>query len=266
MGKVVSVTGSLADTVGVKNPLRYRGYYYDIETKLYYLQSRYYDPETCRFINADSLLVAGDDYIQGVNMFAYCQNNPVMYSDPSGQKANALTFLHRIISRFIFGNVGGTDESLFEIIVMLNAATKALGYNFSDGEIFVSTDVSSSGVVHVIITLSNTQLNGEAPNNYIIEMFYGNNSEWAAENKLCDESSFIEGILGFVSSSIVSYFVPPLASVMILLELGIALSPDEYKTLVDDMLIAASRNPQANTYGILQIYYAGTNKFVYKHS
>lgn len=97
-------------------------------------------------------------------------------------------------------------------------------------------------------------------------MFYGNNSEWAAENKLCDESSFIEGILGFVSSSIVSYFVPPLASVMILLELGIALSPDEYKTLVDDMLIAASRNPQANTYGILQIYYAGTNKFVYKHS
>ena len=68
MGKVISVTGSLADTVGVKNPLRYRGYYYDVETKLYYLQSRYYDPETCRFINADSLLVAGDDYIQGVNV------------------------------------------------------------------------------------------------------------------------------------------------------------------------------------------------------
>lgn len=86
-GKVISVTGSLADTVGVKNPLRYRGYYYDVETKLYYLQSRYYDPETCRFINADSLLVAGDDYIQGVNMFAYCQNNPVMYSDPSGREA-----------------------------------------------------------------------------------------------------------------------------------------------------------------------------------
>ena len=85
MGKVISVTGSLADTVGVKNPLRYRGYYYDVETKLYYLQSRFYDPETCRSINADSLLVAGDDYIQGVNMFAYCQNNPVMYSDPSGK-------------------------------------------------------------------------------------------------------------------------------------------------------------------------------------
>lgn len=45
MGKVISVTGSLADTVGVKNPLRYRGYYYDVETKLYYLQSRFYDPK-----------------------------------------------------------------------------------------------------------------------------------------------------------------------------------------------------------------------------
>lgn len=82
-GKLISITGSLAETIGVKNPLRYRGYYYDTETGLYYLQSRYYDPETCRFINADSLLVAGD-YLQGTNMFAYCLNNPVMYVDPSG--------------------------------------------------------------------------------------------------------------------------------------------------------------------------------------
>ena len=82
-GKLISITGSLASTIGIKNPLRYRGYYYDTETSLYYLQSRYFDPETCRFINADSLLVAGD-YLQGTNLFAYCLNNPVMYSDPSG--------------------------------------------------------------------------------------------------------------------------------------------------------------------------------------
>ena len=41
-------------TVGYKNPFRYRGYYYDVETELYYLQSRYYDPEVCRLINADN--------------------------------------------------------------------------------------------------------------------------------------------------------------------------------------------------------------------
>ena len=81
-GKLISTTATNS-AVALSNPLRYRGYVYDTETGLYYLQSRYYDPETCRFINADSLLVAGD-YLQGTNMFAYCLNNPVMYSDPTG--------------------------------------------------------------------------------------------------------------------------------------------------------------------------------------
>ena len=84
-GKLISITGSLADTVGVKNPLRYRGYYYDTLSGLYYLQSRYYDPETGRFISSDTLLIAGNDTIQGTNLFAYCYNNPVMYVDPTGQ-------------------------------------------------------------------------------------------------------------------------------------------------------------------------------------
>ncbi len=83
-GKLISITGSLADTIGIKNPLRYRGYYYDTETSLYYLQSRYYDPEIGRFINMDAYFVAGNDYIQGTNMYAYCYNNPVMYVDPTG--------------------------------------------------------------------------------------------------------------------------------------------------------------------------------------
>ena len=52
-GKVLSITGSMADTLGQANPFRYRGYYYDSESGLYYLNSRYYDPEVGRFINAD---------------------------------------------------------------------------------------------------------------------------------------------------------------------------------------------------------------------
>ena len=60
-GKLISITGQLANTVGVKNPLRYRGYYYDTEIGLYYLQSRYYDPETCHFINRDSYFIAGNE-------------------------------------------------------------------------------------------------------------------------------------------------------------------------------------------------------------
>ena len=56
-GALLSTTGSLAGTVGVKNPLRYRGYYYDTESGLYYLNSRYYDPVVGRFVNADGLLM-----------------------------------------------------------------------------------------------------------------------------------------------------------------------------------------------------------------
>ena len=82
-GKVLSVTGSLAGTVGYINPFRYRGYYYDTETGFYYLQTRYYDPELGRFLNADSIIGANGD-IQGYNVFAYCNNNPVMYIDTMG--------------------------------------------------------------------------------------------------------------------------------------------------------------------------------------
>ena len=82
-GKVISATGALAEI----NPLRYRGYVYDTETKFYYLQSRYYDPELGRFINADAYTSTGQG-ILGNNMFAYCLNNPVVLADSSGTAAH----------------------------------------------------------------------------------------------------------------------------------------------------------------------------------
>ena len=82
-GVLLSTTGSMASTLGVHNPLRYRGYIYDPETALYYLQSRYYDPDVGRFINADAFASTGQG-ILGNNMFAYCRNNPVSRIDPSG--------------------------------------------------------------------------------------------------------------------------------------------------------------------------------------
>ncbi len=69
------------DTIAYDNPLRYRGYYYDSDTDLYYLQSRYYDANTGRFINADE----PEMILDGVyNLFSYCENDPVMYCDPDG--------------------------------------------------------------------------------------------------------------------------------------------------------------------------------------
>ena len=75
--------------VANKNPYRYRGYYYDVETGLYYLKTRYYDPITCRFINQDNLLGANED-IYSYNLFAYCSNNPINLIDPNGTFAGAI--------------------------------------------------------------------------------------------------------------------------------------------------------------------------------
>lgn len=73
------------DGIGLLNPFRYRSYYYDDETGLYFLQSRYYDPEVGRFISQDSLEFADHNSIIGLNLYAYCNNNPVNLVDPTGQ-------------------------------------------------------------------------------------------------------------------------------------------------------------------------------------
>ena len=84
-GNIVSSSGRLAEI----NPLRYRGYYYDSETGFYYLQSRYYDPQNRRFINADSYASTGQGFV-GTNMFAYCNNSPILFVDHDGNDAEAV--------------------------------------------------------------------------------------------------------------------------------------------------------------------------------
>ena len=76
-----------ATFIGHINPLRYRGYYYDRETRLYYLQSRYYDFANCRFINADTFATTDANGFLSANMFAYCENNPIIGIDPTGEFA-----------------------------------------------------------------------------------------------------------------------------------------------------------------------------------
>ena len=75
---------SYNNSVAKLNPFRYRGYYYDAETGLYYLNSRYYDPSVGRFINADDISYIQPTDINGLNLYAYCGNNPIMFTDASG--------------------------------------------------------------------------------------------------------------------------------------------------------------------------------------
>ena len=84
-GQIINTTGSLANTLGKLNPFKYRGYIYDEETGLYYLRSRYYNPDLCRFINADDVESMGaDGDINGYQLFIYCMNDPVNLKDEAG--------------------------------------------------------------------------------------------------------------------------------------------------------------------------------------
>ena len=89
-GNVFSITGPENSSLGVPNHFRYKGYYYDTETNLYFLKTRYYSPELCRFISPDSVNYLDPDSINGLNLYAYCENDPVNMVDPSGHFAIAL--------------------------------------------------------------------------------------------------------------------------------------------------------------------------------
>ena len=78
---MLDISGTYASTLGQNNPIRYRGYYYDSETSLYYLNSRYYDPAMRRFINADDIDCLGINCeFVSFDLFSYCGNNPVTRS------------------------------------------------------------------------------------------------------------------------------------------------------------------------------------------
>ena len=125
------------------NPFRYRGYYWDAETGFYYLQSRYYDPATGRFLNADIHINANGDLI-GYNMYAYCSNNPVMFTDPSGE--GFLTILAIIGISAIVGsalsilNAACTGEDLGSAAIegfITGAASATIGLFLGPAEAFV---------------------------------------------------------------------------------------------------------------------------------
>ena len=111
-GNIISVTGSSAGTIGAQNPIRYRGYLYDEETKYYFCKTRYYNPQWRRWLNKDGYFIAGND-LTGSNMYAYCSGNPVMRIDPNGMVDIASGIgLGIAIGCFLFADYLGIGQTL----------------------------------------------------------------------------------------------------------------------------------------------------------
>ena len=156
-GNPLATTGSLATTLGAQNPLRYRGYVYDTETGLYYLQSRYYNPTWGRFINADDtalLLSSPGKAHWDKNVFAYCDNNPLNRVDEDGECWDI------IIGGIVGGIVSGASSIVNDAIMgretTVGSVLMSVGAGFAAGMLTAAFpsggihDIMSAGIAGVI--------------------------------------------------------------------------------------------------------------------
>ncbi len=161
--------GSLADTLGTLNPLRYRSYVYDEETGFYYVASRYYNPEICRFINADAvdLLGANGDF-PSLNLFAYCGNSPVSRADTNGG------FWHIVVGAAVGAVIGAVSSIVGQAVSGNKINWAEVGVSAASGAITGAVTTAcpgmgaiATGIVHGAVgagTYAATELvNGRTP-------------------------------------------------------------------------------------------------------
>ena len=177
------------------NPFRYRGYYYDVETGYYYLQTRYYNPEWGRFLNADGYINANGD-ILGYNMFAYCGNNPVKHIDPNGE---SILFITTIINHIITGVeiliAKNNVESTYSIDEAQDAISEITGdeVTFSEGNVKIKNSYnvhSRYNRIKASIIIKNTV--DEDGNKFTDRSIYSLSSEWAGHNILSSVGHFFK--------------------------------------------------------------------------
>ena len=121
-GKLIETEDDTVTKIGVINPFRYRGYYYDVETGFYYVSSRYYDPEVGRWLNADSII---DNRGVGTqNLYVYCGNNPVNNIDSSGHLFGVV--IGGIVGGILGGITAAVSGKSIEAGIMTGAVTGAI--------------------------------------------------------------------------------------------------------------------------------------------
>ena len=157
-GNPLSITGSMASTLGEHNPLRYRGYVYDTETGLYYLQSRYYNPEMGRFICADEAASTGNGLL-GSNMFAYCGNNPVNRTDMSGKDWwhwAAAAAIVAVAAVAVVATAGGAAGAILAISAVANGVAVSSTATTIAAGVFVGSSVALASTAYSAMIESDT--------------------------------------------------------------------------------------------------------------
>ena len=151
--------------IGNLNPIRYRSYYFDKETGLYYLKYRYYDPEICRFISMDDISYLDPQSLNGLNLYAYCLNNPIMYKDENGHFSLlagiliglgalalvgvGLTVGGRITNNESVTNVGDSIISSAEIIAGILLIVSGVGGSLGMGLLGTGIGSFANGLINM---------------------------------------------------------------------------------------------------------------------
>ena len=148
-GEILNVSNAKGSEIGTLNPIRYRGYYYDSELNMYYLQSRYYDPVMKRMIASDDESLTSDATLNNNNLFAYCDNNPVNRADTEGECWNVvagavLGATFNIGSTVLVNMIAGEKTTAKDIAYagLSGAATGALGGALSSEWVSTAAEVA----------------------------------------------------------------------------------------------------------------------------
>ena len=112
-GDNVTTIGTLASTVGSENPFRYKGYYFDEELNMYYCHTRYYMPRWCRWLNEDNTNYLESDNINSMNLYQYCNNDPVNYKQRPVSKTILSNSAHLELSHYILSKAVETKTGVY---------------------------------------------------------------------------------------------------------------------------------------------------------
>ncbi len=250
------------------NPLRYRGYVYDEESELYYLQSRYYDPQTGRFISADAYLVAGD-HINSTNMFAYCLNNPVMYVDPRGYLPfdGLVSYLKGIIYKSLLSEDG--HDYIPNITAAYFQAAERFGLSFYATEgnpNYVSNEELPSGLHRLTVRGRMSPNRNGIYRDYNIVIYYGVRKAWARENSMYHERKEKTDRMIIIVTAITSIISPRMSAALTLWSVRDSFEEDYYQKMIDDALIEFDNDDSLKSYAV--IYSINTtiyNEPIYKY-